>query len=267
MKKYFRTMFDKIFFSIFFLSGINVIAQDREQEEMVTDRPDQTESSSLILKGFLQVETGGFYESYEESEIETEVIGYNTSLFRYGFLENLELRLGFNVQEFKTDYRDLHFDDQNTGISPLLLGAKIGIAEENHNFPEIAFMGHLYLPFPASASQKTETTGVDFRFAFSHTLSERSGLAYNIGAQWRDDNPEAIYIITLAYAFKVTQNFGVFAEYFADFPEDGSPVHSLDGGITYSLKPNIQLDAYAGRGLTENSYFLMGAGISFRIPN
>lgn len=260
-------MFKNLFFTFFILGCYALNAQDEPgQREMITDRPDQTESPSLVPKGSLQVESGMFYEAFEESEIKTKITGYNTSLFRYGLLENLELRLGFDVQEVDNEFRGQQLSNQETGISPLLLGAKIGIARENGIFPEIGFLGHLYLPFAASSQYKPETTGVDFRFAFSHSLSEKSGLAYNIGAQWRDDNPEASYLFTLSYAYSVTENFGVFAEYFSDFPENGTAIHSFDGGITYSLKPNIQLDAYIGKGITENSYFLMGAGISFRIP-
>ena len=33
-----------------------------EQDALVTDRPDQTESSSVVPLGALQVETGAFYE-------------------------------------------------------------------------------------------------------------------------------------------------------------------------------------------------------------
>lgn len=31
---------------------------------LMTDRPDATEASSLVPKGTLQVETGGFYQSF-----------------------------------------------------------------------------------------------------------------------------------------------------------------------------------------------------------
>lgn len=259
--------FRKFAFTISFLGIYTVNAQELpEQEEMITDRPDQTESSSLVPKGSLQVETGAFYESVEESGFETQVTGYNTSLFRYGLFENLELRLGFDVQEVNFRFRNQEIQGQETGLSPLLLGAKIGIARENGIIPEMGFLGHIYLPFSASSQYKPETTGVDFRFAFSHTLSERSGLAYNIGAKWRDDNPEATYIFTLSYAYAISEKFGFFVEYFSDFPEDWMAVHSFDGGFTYSIKPNIQLDAYAGRGISEDSPFLAGAGISFRIP-
>mgnify|MGYP000430414912 CR=1 FL=1 len=45
---------------------------DAELGALITDRPDATESPTAMPKGFLQVETGGFYESFEENAVKSE---------------------------------------------------------------------------------------------------------------------------------------------------------------------------------------------------
>lgn len=233
---------------------------------LVTDRPDATEASSVVPKGSLQVETGGFYESFEENDLKFERSVYNTALLRYGLLDNLELRLGWNFEEQRVKKNGTLLGDVQNGLSPLLFGVKLAIAEEKNGFPEIAFIGHLFLPFTASKDFRPVTTGADFRFSLSHTLGEKSSIGYNLGAQWGDDNPEIAYIYTLAYGYSITDRFGFFAEVYGDFPEDSQANHLWDAGLTYLLRPNIQLDVSGGTSFTAGQDFLVSAGISFRIP-
>ena len=77
-------------------------AQEATTPDLITDRPDATEAPTVVPTGSLQVETGGFYTSFEENDIKQEVFTYNTTLLRYGILDNLELRLGWNFEEGKT---------------------------------------------------------------------------------------------------------------------------------------------------------------------
>jgi hypothetical protein len=234
---------------------------------IVTDRPDATEAPTLVPKGYLQVETGGLYESFEDNNVKLERTVYNTTLLRYGLLDNLELRVGWDLETQKTKIGGLGTNGELNGLSPLLLGVKVGIAEEKNGAPEIGLIGHLFLPFTASKDFKPQTTGADFRFAFSHTLSEKSNLSYNVGAQWGDDSPELAYIYTLAFGHSITDKFGFYAELYGDLPENATANHFFDTGVTYLLQPNIQLDATIGRGITDDQDILVSAGISFRVPN
>jgi hypothetical protein len=233
---------------------------------MVTDRPDQTESPSLVTKGYVQVETGGFYTQDEDQGFKTEAIGYNTTLVRYGLLDNLELRLGLDFVETRFSNDGDEFENKLSGFSPMLLGVKVGITEEKGALPQIGLLGHLRLPFTAGSDYKPETTGADFRFSFAHTLSEKSSLSYNLGAQWGDDSPEIAYVYTLVYGYSITDKIGAYVELYGDLPENNSANHLWDTGFTYLLKPNVQLDATIGSGLNTNQDLLVSAGVSFRLP-
>ena len=189
---------------ILFSCGI-LYAQEESTttEAMVTDRPDATESPLTVPKGSLQVETGGFYTSFEEDNFKTETYGYNTTLLRYGIFDNFEFRLGWNFEETRFSFNGQEANDVLSGFTPLLAGMKVEIADEDGWKPQIGLLGHLYLPFSAGSDYRPETTGADFRFSFAHSLSEKSGLSYNIGAAWGNDSPELAYIYTLSYGLSL----------------------------------------------------------------
>ncbi|WP_411766030.1 transporter [Winogradskyella sp. A3E31] len=256
----------KCYLVLIALSAQSLIAQEtNETEALVTDRPDATEASSTVGKGVLQFETGGLYTSFEENNIQSEEYTYNTMLIRYGLLENLEFRLGWNFVEGVTKIDGSKLDNVTSGLTPLLLGVKLDIAEEDGLMPEMALIGHVFPVFSASTDYRPEYTGVDFRFSLSHTLSEKSSLGYNIGAQWGNDSPEAAAIYTLAYGYSITDKWGLYAEVYGDLPEDSSANHYWDAGFTYLACKDLQFDVYFGTSITEGQDLLVGLGASFRI--
>lgn len=234
-------------------------------QDLVTDRPDATEAPTVVPAGSLQVETGALFTSFEKDNTLIEIYTYNTTLLRYGILDNLELRVGWNLDEVQTTIDREATEATNARFSPLLFGAKVAIAQEKGLKPEIGLIGHLFLPFTAAKEVRPQYTSADFRFAFNHTLSEKSGLAYNVGAQWESDDPEIAYIYTLAYGYSFTDKFGTYVELYGDFPEDSRANHFWDAGVTYLVSPLMQLDATIGQSITDGQDILVSVGLSFRI--
>ena len=262
-------MSQKNYILILTLSTCSLLfSQQKDQssnDALVTDRPDATEASSTVGKGVLQIETGGLYESFEENNIKQEAHTYNTTLVRYGILNNMELRVGWDFTEGVTKVNGNKLNDISSGFSPLLLGVKIDISEENGAMPEMALIGHVFPLFTASNDYRPESTGIDFRFSMSHTLSEKSSLGYNLGGQWGNDSPEASAIYTLAYGYSISDKFGMYLELYGDIPEDSSANHYWDGGLTFLVSNDLQLDAYIGTSITKGQDFLFGLGASFRL--
>ena len=234
---------------------------------IVTDRPDQTESPTLVPKGLVQVETGFMYEETTSGNIESNTTTFNTTLLRYGLLDNLELRLGLNVSETKNSGRNSNFEDKFSGLTPLYLGFKIGITEEKGALPKIGFLGGAFLPFTAATEYKPENTGGDFRFSFEHTLSENWSFAYNLGAAWDGNSSNVSYVYTVVLGHSISEKIGCFLEVYGDFPESDRANHLLDGGFTYLLSNTVQLDLSGGTGLNTDQDFFISTGISFRLPN
>ena len=259
----------KYYSILFIFFGIKLSAQEDNKTSdfnaLVTDRPDATESSSTVGKGTLQIETGGLYESFKDNNIKFESSTFNTTLIRYGILSNMEIRLGWDFVEGVTKVNGKKLNNVTSGFSPLLLGVKVDIAEEKNGWPEIALIGHVFPLFTASNDYRPESTGVDFRFSLSHTLSEKSSLGYNLGAEWKDDSPEAAGVYTLAYGYSISEKFGMYLELYGDLPEDNKANHYWDAGLTYLVSNDLQLDVYTGTSITKGQDILVGLGLSYRI--
>ncbi len=249
---------------LFVMSCFSVFSQ-QQIPELITDRPDATEAPSVVPLGALQIETGALFTSFEENLLQTKTLTYNTTLLKYGLLDNLELRLGWDVVEQSNKTNAEAPAVIESGLSPLLLGMKVNIAQEKGWLPTIGLIGHLFLPFTASEDFKPQFTSIDFRFAFDHTLSDTSSIAYNLGAQWEADSPGAAYIYTLAYGYSITDSFGFYAELYGDLPEKNRSNHYWDAGVTYLILPNLQLDATIGTSITKGQDLLLSGGFSYRI--
>lgn len=244
-----------LFFALFLYSTI--FAQEKEIEPIQTDRPDQTETPSLTPKGMLQVETGF---SFQKNDVNSKTNLLPSTLWKYGFNENFELRL---ITEFASEKFNV---ETITGFNPILVGCKIKIAEENGVFPKTSFIGHVSLPNVASTAFITDYFAPEFRFVMQHTLSEKFSLSYNLGAEWDGFTPEPTFIYTVATGYSITEKLGSYIELFGFAPQNNEANHNFDGGITYLISTNFMLDLSSGFGISENApdnYFALG--FSFRL--
>jgi len=251
-----------------------------EDHSIITDRPDATESPNTVEPGYIQIETGGYYTSYEVSGVKTESYGYNTTLARIGLLENMELRLGVNYENNRatTTMGEASVKNDFKSFTPMLAGIKINLFEgqsfgSGPGKTDFGFLGHLYLPFTTStpedmssggAEGMPQTTGADFRFSVGHELSDRSGLAYNLGGQWAGDGSGMAFVYTLAYGYSLSDRIGAYVELYGNAPELSSANHYWDAGFTYLAGWNLQYDLTFGRSITEGQDLLLSAGLSYK---
>ncbi len=248
---------------------VNLLSQDLD--DIVTDRPDQTESALTIPKGFIQAELGA---SIEQVEVIQTPLGslsihdhcYPSLLVRYGISNNVELRLA--IEYLQTKYNNIEYDiDTENGFSPISLGTKISLFGEKGARPETAFLFHIAIPFSGNRTFQSRYVGGDFRFSMSHELSERFALSYNLGGEWSGEDPRATGIYTLSLGVSLMNRLSMYAESYGFLTQDQTPDHRLDGGFTYLFSKNIQADISGGIGISDRSpdYFI-GAGLSFRLP-
>ncbi len=245
-------------FSVIVFFGYSGYSQEDPIPQLITDRPDATESSVLVPKGYFQIELGSQLSEGDAQEDLT----YGTGLLRIGVLNNLEFRLGLDYSRSK--FKKITLEEEFNSFSPLLVGLKIGIAKENGILPEMALLGHLSLPV---TSKSYDTTGLDIRLAFSHTISNSSGISYNLGAGLDGLSDGIQYIYTVSYGYSISQNLGWYGEIYGELPENLEATHYLDSGFTYKLADNFQLDAYIGTAINSDPDLILGAGFSYRIPN
>ncbi len=167
---------------------------------METDRPDQTECSSVLKPGQLQLETGVLYlgDHEKQQDVRSASFNYATTLLRIGVFKSAELRLELGQYE-KTRFITSLADSSSEGFSPFVIGTKLALCEENGMVPQIALLGHLELPFGNKKLITKNEVYPSFRFSCSHTLTSKLSLGYNLGMEWKSSSyqPDYIYTITL----------------------------------------------------------------------
>lgn len=254
--------------------GLAPPAAAEESFELVTDRPDQTESSVVVPRGFYQLEVGWLFTRDDEAGERTEVQEIPSSLLRVGLSRSVELRIGWSGWS-DAETRTGSFEDSVDGIGDAELGVKIHLAEERGSRPETAVLLSSSVPV-GDDPFTSDRFDPALRLAFAHTLSERVGLGYNLGVSWatelggdgdRDTLSSAFYTVALGVA--LTERWSAFCELFGDVPASapGGPANAFDAGLTYLIRDNVQLDLAAGVGLSEAADdSFVGLGLSIRWP-
>lgn len=230
-----------------------------EPPELVTDRPDATESSAVVTPGRAQAELG--WTRAEDGGGRSDEL--QQTLLRFGVAERLELRLGWS------GYLDAT-GGEGDGAGDGEIGTKVYLWGERGAVPEAALLASLSLPWgDKDVSSRESDPG--FRFSMSHTLSDRVSLGYNLGAEWATEDGSTLgsFVYTAALGFGLTDTIGAYIEVFGDMGMNApGDAHSLDGGFTFLLRPNLQIDVLAGVGLNgEADDWFAGAGVSCRFPD
>ena len=244
-----------------------------EPPELVTDRPDATESASVVPRGYFQFELGWTHASFDNDGTETAADSFPETLVRIGLSRRVELRVGFDGYQWDDESRP--GGSGTDGFNDTSLGVKIGLVEERGARPQIAVLAGFSLP--SGTEEFTDGRVVPaFSFAFANTLTERLSLGYNLGAfvlTEEDDSGDKTTsfqgLWTVALGIGITDRWGAFIECFGNpvISALGSSSSSFDGGFTYLVRPNVQLDLFGGFGLSGDApEWFAGLGVSFRVP-
>ncbi len=270
------------FAAILFILPALVLAQ----RDMATDRPDQTETSSVVPPGWLQIEAGfsrndlrfssGGTEFHKEAEYALPDV-----LLRLGINDHFEFRFesGYSYLDRRRDFISLDTGDDpsvvNTGAGflPLSAGLKTALSDEQGLLPEAAFIFMLAFPGTGAAAFDLDGVASEARLSCSHTLSDRFSLGYNLGLGWDGSSAAYTGFYSLALGASLGEPFGAYVEMYGDLAAERTPVHRMDGGLTWLAIPDLQLDLSGGYTLKpplrhfdrdETEYYL-ALGCSWRL--
>jgi hypothetical protein len=223
--------------------------------ELVTDRPDQTESAVVVRRGWVQTETGLLYER-DRMAARTTTLSAPTTLVRVGVGQGLELRAAGTFVSLDEPDRDAE-----TLGSELAAGAKLKLLHEGPQQPDAALLLTQDLP----CGSEFCGTATEVRLVLAKALIAGVGLGTNLGFVHEESTWSGLYTLTLG--FSLAEQVGAFVEVFGTFAGAESPQVSLDGGLTRALGTRLQLDLAAGVALTDASPdFFLGGGLAFRVP-
>jgi hypothetical protein len=225
-------------------------------QSIVTDRPDQTESSVIVPQKSFQIESGVLFENYESNSFKRAVLP--TALFRYGVNQYVELRLFEQLEHTRMgDVTALKY-----GLSDLELGAKFQLLSKDEINTRIALVTHILLPTGASQISN-DKWGLINKLALSHQLNSFMGLGYNLGYSYLGVGKGNFhYSASLGFALAV--GWGTYLELYGVGADFETWNLNFDAGLTYAPKKNLQFDASLGRGMDTNWYYF-ALGISWNI--
>jgi hypothetical protein len=260
--------------SVVLLITVCALGPTLTAQELVTDRPDQTESAVTVPAGSWQLETGWTFTHDEEGKTRQKTFEAPGTLVRVGLSRRWELRVGWAglaSDEITTPKGTAETD----GVQDGELGAKYHLWSESNSRPEAALLFGLSVPF-GNRDFSSDRFDPAIRLAFAHSLGQELALGYNLGVEWSSDQEgldnivaQSRFIYTLALGRSLSDRLSAFIESFGSFGGSvgGPPEHSFDGGFTWLLNPAAQLDFSGGVGISDAAPdWFIGAGISLRYP-
>lgn len=236
---------------IFFMVELNA-------QTIITDRPDQTESSSTIPQGSLQIESGLLLEYAGGSEQSERQILAPTTLFRYGITKGIEIRV---LNQFESIKNELNATPLS-GVSDMELGVKAQLFQKENINTEVAFLSHLIIP-TGSKGLSNNQLGTINKLSISHQVNDNIGLGYNLGYNYFGEG-KGDFTYSLVLGVGVTEKAAIYIEPYGDLVEFKDLEANFDAGFTYLVEDNFQLDFSFGTGMNYTMNYI-SIGFSWNI--
>ena len=239
------------------------------EEPLVTDRPDFTEASTTVGRGVGQLEFGYTYIHDSEGDESLNAHSCPETLLRVGvFAEWLEFRVAWNYAEERV--QSSAGSARLSGSEDLYLGFKIALTPQEGILPEMAIMPQMTVPTGGSDFSADETLP-GMSWLYSWDINDLLSTAGSTQANKSIDVTGGEYVEiaqSWTIGYSLSDQIGAFTEWFAFIPsgaDEARPEHYLNGGFTYLVNNNLQLDIRAGLGLNEAADdFFAGTGAAIR---
>lgn len=251
--------------------GLPGAARAGDDDTISPDRPDFVESSKVVGKGRVQLETSVAWERQRDDDLHRRTLT-TPSLLRVGLNDTLELRI-------ETDGRTVEHDlDPATGAHAITagwadteLGVKWHLAEQQGNSPSLGLLLHAALP---SGSHDLRGHGVrpSLRLSAEWELAGDYSLGLMPGIASDSDDSGARYGYGI-FAASLGKDFGDHAHGFAELaaPQIARASHGgtqlfFDTGMSYTLNRDCQVDFAVTHGLNHRTPDLgLAFGLSLRM--
>lgn len=229
-----------------------------DDEPIATDRPDFVESSDVVGKGRVQLETSLAWARDRQGGLKTRETSTPT-LLRLGIAQTWELRLETDGRmRRKTD--DGGLPTRESGWSDLSFGVKWHQrdGDEDAGTPGLGWLFHLDADtgsgaFRGQGVRPSLRLAAEWEFAGGWSLGVMPGL-------YRDRDESGRHftggILAATLGKSLSERTRMFLELSGEqlaAARHGGSVVTLDAGVTYLLTRDMQVDAALSRGLNRNA--------------
>ena len=248
-------------FLVLLFCGFSVYGQNSPvPTQIVTDRPSFSASSRAVPYKALQIETG-FLVNVSKSESSTDfgssTMSFPTPMVRWGVLKGVELRLFNTFFRKKDNHPSIPVDERNQyGLGNLIVGTKVNLTKAKGIIPEMAVLAHAVFQTGKVVVRESEKVLFDIAFSMTHPISDKYSLGYNLGYASSEESANGNGFYSVIFGFGISEKFSGFFEGFGLWKNFENGTFNFDGGLSYSIKPNLQLDMAAGTGFTQRNYFI-----------
>jgi|SRR5579872_269885 len=227
--------------------------------QIVTDRPDITESSIVIPKGSLQLENGLTWTT----DHGTQYLDASETLIRIGLLARTEFRIvAPNLLSVVSG------SPAPSGFGDIALGLKqqLGPLPGNVDLSVIAAVS-----LPSGSAQVTSHSFDPFiKFPWSKELKTRWSIGGMQSLFWNSQDHTRVltWESTVYLERELMERLIAFVEYGADVPQAGGSRHVAHFGTAYRVSSRQQIDFHFGFGLSNAApgrFFAVG--YSFRVDH
>jgi len=218
--------------------------------ELSADRPDFTESPYTVDAGAVQIELSFF--DYAKSG-STDTFAVAPSNIKIGLLDDVDIQ--FVVNPFVHAEDD---GDSQSGFGDSQIRLKINLWGNDGGDTAMAIMPYIQIPTASDDLGHDHVEG-GLILPFAMELAEGVGLGLMLEADFVYDdsagNYETELVATAAVGFELTETVGAYAELIGSTGADGdSPDVAILGlGATYTVTSNLQFDAGANIGLSQDA--------------
>lgn len=226
----------------------DAIAQSAQA--MSTERPSFSSSAYVLPTGTWQVETGYRYTN-DSDGADFELHTLPLALLRYGVSDGIELQFGWPGWSWRDNG-----NNTDSGTNDATVRMKIQVTDEYAATP-IAFFAGLTLPL-GDDEFTSDSYEPSIGAAWAHSRFFGTVLIAESDDDYTFENG-------LGMRFGLQEGTSAYAEWQATVPEDGGSSHSLNGGVLWLRRANMQLDLNGSLGLNDRAAdFSIGGGFAWR---
>jgi hypothetical protein len=229
-----------------------------------TDRPGQSTSTDIVPRGTLQIEGGMQYQP--SSDDRTPDVSIPQLVLRWAPLVWLELRLGSNFGLFTQRTAG---SDAATTID-LTVATKMRVIEQRGAVPTVGALVEVDAPI-ASTGEAINDFDPSLTLLADWDLTAEWSIAANLalaGPSPGVNDVERVFQVSpiVALGWSPTEPLALFAEWYSLVKANDEPTQqSADGGVTWVVTDDFQIDVAAGVGLNAAAPdYYVGAGFAWR---